>query len=152
MRRVRTSVCRVWYLKTPSFRTFKFWSTSSVRKWLMQSFVCRWGYRQGHCQLKNCSNSILRLSWLQILVYLLSTSRRVPGLFLKIIVSRFTVRDQTWTANALVFGWFVSQRRFVACVEVKEDVGWEVVDWIILARDRDRCRAVVNTVMNFLTK
>jgi hypothetical protein len=28
------------------------------------------------------------------------------------------------------------------------DVGWEIVDWIHLAQDRDQWWAVVNTVMN----
>jgi hypothetical protein len=29
-----------------------------------------------------------------------------------------------------------------------EEIGWEGVDWIHLAQDRDRWRAVVNAVMN----
>jgi hypothetical protein len=28
------------------------------------------------------------------------------------------------------------------------EIGWGIVDWIDLAQDRDRCRALVNTVMN----
>ena len=28
------------------------------------------------------------------------------------------------------------------------EVGWGVIDWIDLAQDRDRWRALVNTVMN----
>ena len=30
----------------------------------------------------------------------------------------------------------------------RKETGWEHVDWIYLARDRDKWRAVVNTVMN----
>jgi hypothetical protein len=30
-----------------------------------------------------------------------------------------------------------------------QEVGWEGVDWIDMAQDRDRWRALVNTVMNF---
>jgi hypothetical protein len=29
------------------------------------------------------------------------------------------------------------------------EIGWEVVDWIDLAQDRDRCRAHVSAVLNF---
>jgi hypothetical protein len=28
-------------------------------------------------------------------------------------------------------------------------VGWDGVDWIEMAQDRDRCLALVNAVMNF---
>jgi hypothetical protein len=28
------------------------------------------------------------------------------------------------------------------------EIGWESVEWIQLAQDRDRCRALVHTVMN----
>jgi hypothetical protein len=30
-----------------------------------------------------------------------------------------------------------------------QDVGWGVMDWIALAQDRDRWRALVNVIMNF---
>jgi hypothetical protein len=33
-------------------------------------------------------------------------------------------------------------------MDVKE-IGWEFVDWIHLAQDRDWWRALVNTVMNY---
>jgi hypothetical protein len=29
------------------------------------------------------------------------------------------------------------------------EIGWGVLDWIGLAKDRDKWRALVNTVMNF---
>jgi hypothetical protein len=29
------------------------------------------------------------------------------------------------------------------------DIGWDGVDWIALAKDRDQWRALVDTVMNF---
>jgi uncharacterized protein YebE (UPF0316 family) len=28
------------------------------------------------------------------------------------------------------------------------DIGWGVMNWILLAQDRDQCRALVNMVMN----
>jgi hypothetical protein len=28
------------------------------------------------------------------------------------------------------------------------EIGWDVMDWIYMAQDRDKCRALVNTVMN----
>jgi hypothetical protein len=30
------------------------------------------------------------------------------------------------------------------------EIGWDVVDWIDLAQDRDHCRALVNTILNLL--
>jgi hypothetical protein len=32
-------------------------------------------------------------------------------------------------------------------MELRE-IGWDGVDWIDLAQDRDKCRALVNTIMN----
>jgi hypothetical protein len=29
-----------------------------------------------------------------------------------------------------------------------KDIGWDGMDWTDLAQDRDKCRALVNTVMN----
>jgi hypothetical protein len=34
-------------------------------------------------------------------------------------------------------------------IDVRE-IGWEAVDWIHLAQDRDQWRTLVNTVMNIL--
>jgi hypothetical protein len=28
------------------------------------------------------------------------------------------------------------------------EIGWDGMDWIDLAKDRDQCRALVNTIMN----
>jgi hypothetical protein len=28
------------------------------------------------------------------------------------------------------------------------EIGWDVMDWINMAEDREKCRALVNTVMN----
>jgi hypothetical protein len=44
-------------------------------------------------------------------------------------------------------------RRRRRCVDnIKMDlveIGWDGMNWIDLGQDRDQCRAVVNTVMNF---
>jgi hypothetical protein len=29
------------------------------------------------------------------------------------------------------------------------EIGWGCIDWVHLAQDRDQCRTLVNTVMNF---
>jgi hypothetical protein len=34
-------------------------------------------------------------------------------------------------------------------IDVRE-IGWDDTDWIHLAQDRDHCKALVNTVMNFV--
>jgi hypothetical protein len=42
------------------------------------------------------------------------------------------------------------RRRWVDTIKVDlRDIGWNVMDWIDLAQDRDQWRALVNTVMNF---
>jgi hypothetical protein len=42
-----------------------------------------------------------------------------------------------------------SRRRWVDNIEVDlRELGWDGVDWIGLAQDRDQWRALVNTVMN----
>jgi hypothetical protein len=33
-------------------------------------------------------------------------------------------------------------------MDVRDGMGWDDMDWIDLARDRDQCRALVYTVMN----
>jgi hypothetical protein len=44
-------------------------------------------------------------------------------------------------------GILMSGREGNIKVDLKE-TGWEGVDWIYLAHDRDKCRTVVDTVMN----
>jgi hypothetical protein len=41
------------------------------------------------------------------------------------------------------------RRRWVDNIKIYlREIGWDDVDWIDLAQDRDQCRALVNTVMN----
>jgi hypothetical protein len=41
------------------------------------------------------------------------------------------------------------RRRWVDNIKMDlTEIGWDGVDWIDLAQDRDQCRALVNTVMN----
>jgi hypothetical protein len=41
------------------------------------------------------------------------------------------------------------RRRWVNNIKIDlRDIGWDGVDWIGLAQDRDKWRALVNTVMN----
>jgi hypothetical protein len=41
------------------------------------------------------------------------------------------------------------RRRLVDNIKIEfGEIGWSVVDWIGLAKDRDKWRAVVNSVMN----
>jgi hypothetical protein len=49
-------------------------------------------------------------------------------------------------------------KKTVGCVALRVSIiskwtlkeeGWKTVDWIDLAQDKDKCQAVVNTVMNF---
>jgi hypothetical protein len=42
-----------------------------------------------------------------------------------------------------------SRRRWVDNIKIDlRDIGWDDMDWIDLAEDRDQWRALVNTVMN----
>jgi hypothetical protein len=42
------------------------------------------------------------------------------------------------------------RRRWVDNIKMdRSEIGWDGVDWIYLAQDRDQWRALVNTVMNF---
>jgi hypothetical protein len=41
------------------------------------------------------------------------------------------------------------RRRWVDSIKMDlGEIGWDGMDWIELAQDRDQCRALVNTVMN----
>jgi hypothetical protein len=41
------------------------------------------------------------------------------------------------------------KRRWVNNVKMElRQIGWDGIDWIDLAQDRNQCRALVNTVMN----
>jgi hypothetical protein len=41
------------------------------------------------------------------------------------------------------------RRRWVNNIKIiLREIGWDCMDWINLARDRDRCRALVNEVTN----
>jgi hypothetical protein len=41
------------------------------------------------------------------------------------------------------------RRRWVENIKMDlREIGWDVVDWIDMAQDRDRWRALVNTVLN----
>jgi hypothetical protein len=42
-----------------------------------------------------------------------------------------------------------SRRRWVDNIKMDlREIGWDGIDWIDLAQDRDQCRAPVNTIMN----
>jgi hypothetical protein len=41
----------------------------------------------------------------------------------------------------------LSERK-ILYLEYLREIGWDVMDWINLAQDRDQWRALVNTVMN----
>jgi hypothetical protein len=43
----------------------------------------------------------------------------------------------------VVRGWWVGNIKMYL-----REIGWDGMDWIDLAQDRDQCRAVVNTVKN----
>jgi hypothetical protein len=41
------------------------------------------------------------------------------------------------------------RRRWVDNIKMdRREIGWDGVDWIEVAQDKDQCRALVNTVMN----
>jgi hypothetical protein len=43
-----------------------------------------------------------------------------------------------------------SRRRWVDNIKIDHrEIGWDGFDWIFLAHDRDKWRALVNTVLNF---
>jgi hypothetical protein len=40
------------------------------------------------------------------------------------------------------------RRRWVDNIKMGREIGWDGLDWVDLAQDRDHWRALVNTVMN----
>jgi hypothetical protein len=41
------------------------------------------------------------------------------------------------------------RRRWVCSIKIDlREIGWDDMDWIVLAQDRDQIRVLVNTVMN----
>jgi hypothetical protein len=43
------------------------------------------------------------------------------------------------------------RRRWVECIKIDlREIGWDGVDWMEVAQDRDQWRVLVNTVMNLL--
>jgi hypothetical protein len=52
-----------------------------------------------------------------------------------------------WSENLRPFGRPRHRLEYNIRMDLRE-VGWQVVDWIHLAEDRDQWRTVVNAVMN----
>jgi len=50
--------------------------------------------------------------------------------------------------NIMFYFTAVSGRKYCIRMGLRE-TGWEDVDWIHLAKDRDQWRALINTIMNF---
>jgi hypothetical protein len=46
--------------------------------------------------------------------------------------------------------WESQKERDHKVDNIKMEIGWDGMDWIDLAQDRDQWRALVNTEMNFL--
>ena len=54
-----------------------------------------------------------------------------------------------WWGNLRERDHLGDRRRWVNNIKMDlQEVGWEGIDWIELAKDRDRWRAVVNAVLN----
>jgi hypothetical protein len=53
-----------------------------------------------------------------------------------------------WERRGVRTGFWLENQKQTVGRDLKE-IGWEVVDWIKLALDRDKSQAVVHMVMNF---
>jgi hypothetical protein len=54
-----------------------------------------------------------------------------------------------WESQKVRYHWVTPRRRWVDNIKMDLiEIGWDCMDWIYLAQDRDQWKALVNTVMN----
>jgi hypothetical protein len=55
---------------------------------------------------------------------------------------------QLWSCK-LIYNVYIRACRWVDNIKIDlREIGWDGMDWIDLAQDRDKWKALVNTVMN----